>query len=120
MTPTTNPESASGPISSAKRLASPFFCAMERNRRRRLHNLWRTSQRWTRSRKSSRWGSPFIMSLSDSLVHHGKPLPESLIILEYIEETWKNPPLFLHEDPYERSRVRFWADFFDQKMILNM
>ncbi|KAK1260215.1 Glutathione S-transferase U7 [Acorus gramineus] len=40
------------------------------------------------------------------LVHDGKPLPESLIILEYIEETWKNSP-FLPEDPYERSRVRF-------------
>ncbi|KAK1260918.1 Glutathione S-transferase U7 [Acorus gramineus] len=38
------------------------------------------------------------------LVHDGKPLPESLIILEYIEETWKNSPL-LPEDPYERSRV---------------
>ncbi|KAK1260639.1 Glutathione S-transferase U9 [Acorus gramineus] len=51
------------------------------------------------------------------LVHDGKPLPESLIILEYIEETWKNPPLLLPEDPYERSRVRFWANFFDQKVL---
>ncbi|KAK1283024.1 Glutathione S-transferase U9 [Acorus calamus] len=51
------------------------------------------------------------------LVHDGKPLPESLIILEYIEETWKNPPLLLPEDPYERSRIRFWANFFDQKVL---
>ncbi|KAK1309443.1 hypothetical protein QJS10_CPA09g01501 [Acorus calamus] len=50
------------------------------------------------------------------LVHNGKPLPESLIILDYIEETWKNPP-FLPEDPYERSRIRFWANFFDQKVV---
>ncbi|KAK1261037.1 Glutathione S-transferase U9 [Acorus gramineus] len=54
------------------------------------------------------------------LVHDGKPLPESLIILEYIEETWKNPPLLLPEDPYERSRVRFWANFFDQKVLTLM
>ncbi|KAK1261036.1 Glutathione S-transferase U9 [Acorus gramineus] len=53
------------------------------------------------------------------LVHDGKPLPESLIILEYIEETWKNPPL-LPEDPYERSRVRFWANFFDQKVLMQI
>ncbi|KAK1260632.1 Glutathione S-transferase U9 [Acorus gramineus] len=52
------------------------------------------------------------------LVHDGKPLPESLIILKFIEETWKNPPLLLPEDPYERSRVRFWANFFDQKMAM--
>ncbi|KAK1283720.1 Glutathione S-transferase U9 [Acorus calamus] len=53
------------------------------------------------------------------IVHDGKPLPESLIILEYIEETWKNPPLF-PEDPYERSRIRFWANFFDQKVLMAM
>ncbi|KAK1260634.1 hypothetical protein QJS04_geneDACA019496 [Acorus gramineus] len=54
------------------------------------------------------------------LVHDGKPLSESLIILEYIEETWKNPPLLLPEDPYERSRVYFWANFFDQKVVMPM
>ncbi|QHO33464.1 Glutathione transferase GST [Arachis hypogaea] len=30
------------------------------------------------------------------LVHQGKPLAESLLILDYIDETWKqNPPPFL-------------------------
>ncbi|TXG50478.1 hypothetical protein EZV62_023002 [Acer yangbiense] len=34
------------------------------------------------------------------LVHNGKPLAESMIILEYIDETWKNTPRLLPEDPY--------------------
>ena len=32
------------------------------------------------------------------LVHNGKPIIESLIILEYIDETWKNAPRLLPDD----------------------
>ena len=32
------------------------------------------------------------------LVHDGKPIIESLIILEYIDETWKNAPRLLPDD----------------------
>ncbi|RVW76930.1 Glutathione S-transferase U9 [Vitis vinifera] len=49
------------------------------------------------------------------LVHNGKPIAESLVILEYIEETWKNGPKILPEDPYERAKVRFWASFIQQQ-----
>ncbi|MQM16403.1 hypothetical protein Taro_049364 [Colocasia esculenta] len=44
------------------------------------------------------------------LVHKGKPLAETLIIAQYIDGTWEEPPL-LPEDPYERAMVCFWVDF---------
>ncbi|TXG52714.1 hypothetical protein EZV62_021883 [Acer yangbiense] len=48
------------------------------------------------------------------LVHNNKPLAESLLIIEYIDEVWKQNPL-LPEDPYERAKARFWVKFFDDK-----
>ena len=50
------------------------------------------------------------------LVHNGNPLPESLIIVEYIDETWKNNPL-LPRDPYERALARFWSKTLDDKIL---
>lgn len=50
------------------------------------------------------------------LVVDGKPIAESRVILEYVDEIWKDPPL-LPEDPYERSKVRFWVDFVYQKVL---
>lgn len=50
------------------------------------------------------------------LVHNGKPLTGSLVIIEYIDETWKHEPL-LPSDPYERAKARFWAKFSDDKVF---
>ncbi|KAF9679453.1 hypothetical protein SADUNF_Sadunf06G0016600 [Salix dunnii] len=50
------------------------------------------------------------------LVHNGKAICESLVILEYIEETWKQTPL-LPEDPYQKAKARFWAKFSDEKVF---
>lgn len=49
------------------------------------------------------------------LVHDGEPVVESLMIIEYIDETWKQNPL-LPDDPYERALARFWAKFADDKV----
>ncbi|XP_073291369.1 glutathione transferase GST 23-like [Primulina huaijiensis] len=50
------------------------------------------------------------------LVHKGKPICESLVILEYIDDTWKQRPL-LPRDPWDRAMARFWAKFGDEKVM---
>ncbi|XP_055811672.1 glutathione S-transferase U8-like [Solanum dulcamara] len=50
-------------------------------------------------------------------LHNGKPIAESLVILEYIDETWKDTNPLLPKDPYQRSIARFWAKFMDEKCL---
>ncbi|KAG8391388.1 hypothetical protein BUALT_Bualt01G0182500 [Buddleja alternifolia] len=50
------------------------------------------------------------------LVHNGKPICESLVILEYIDDTWKQCPL-LPQHPYDKAMARFWAKFGDEKVF---
>ncbi|CAN1846596.1 Glutathione S-transferase U8 [Linum perenne] len=48
--------------------------------------------------------------------HNGKPISESLLIIEYIDETWGNDYSILPTDPYDRAIARFWAKFVDDKV----
>uniref|UniRef100_A0A0E0F073 glutathione transferase n=1 Tax=Oryza meridionalis TaxID=40149 RepID=A0A0E0F073_9ORYZ len=52
------------------------------------------------------------------LLHHGKSIAESLIIVEYIDEVWPasdGAPAILPRDPYCRAVERFWAQYIDDK-----
>ncbi|KAF2286195.1 hypothetical protein GH714_011599 [Hevea brasiliensis] len=50
------------------------------------------------------------------LIHNGKPICESLIAVQYVDEVWKDKSPFLPSDPYQRAQARFWADFIDKKI----
>lgn len=57
-----------------------------------------------------------VHKLIPILLHNGKPIVESMVILEYIDETWKSGTPLLPSDPLERANVRFWDKFVDEKV----
>lgn len=55
------------------------------------------------------------------LIHGYDPICESLVIVQYIDEiTWTNGPSILPPDPHDRAIARFWADYVDNKVLLNL
>ncbi|KEH38378.1 Glutathione S-transferase 3 [Medicago truncatula] len=50
------------------------------------------------------------------LIHNGKPVCESAIIVQYIDEVWNDKAPFMPSDPYERAQARFWVDYIDKKV----
>ncbi|THG14182.1 hypothetical protein TEA_020275 [Camellia sinensis var. sinensis] len=49
------------------------------------------------------------------LIHAHKPICESLIIVQYIDELWTSGPSILPFDPYDRAIAWFWAAYIDNK-----
>uniref|UniRef100_A0A2N9ISA8 glutathione transferase n=1 Tax=Fagus sylvatica TaxID=28930 RepID=A0A2N9ISA8_FAGSY len=49
------------------------------------------------------------------LIHADKPICESLVIVQYIDEVWTSSPSILPSNPYDRAIVRFWAAYLDDK-----
>ncbi|KAG0466148.1 hypothetical protein HPP92_017728 [Vanilla planifolia] len=50
------------------------------------------------------------------LIHDGRPVCESLIIVQYIDDVWPDRNPILPSDPYSRAQARFWADYIDKKV----
>ncbi|KAF3431387.1 hypothetical protein FNV43_RR26118 [Rhamnella rubrinervis] len=49
------------------------------------------------------------------LIHGDKPVCESLIIVQYIDDVWTSDPSILPSDPYDRATALFWAAYLDEK-----
>ncbi|XP_047318145.1 glutathione S-transferase U17-like [Impatiens glandulifera] len=52
------------------------------------------------------------------MIHDDKPISESLIIVQYIDDQWSSSgPTILPTDPYDRAIARFWAAYVDDKVF---
>uniref|UniRef100_A0ACD5TIM0 Uncharacterized protein n=1 Tax=Avena sativa TaxID=4498 RepID=A0ACD5TIM0_AVESA len=52
------------------------------------------------------------------LIHNSKPICESLIIVQYLDEAFAAAgPALLPEDPYDRGVARFWVAFIQDKLL---
>ncbi|KAF2175577.1 glutathione transferase omega-1 [Zopfia rhizophila CBS 207.26] len=56
--------------------------------------------------------------LVPTLKYDNKPLYESTVVCEFLEEAYpRHNPHLLPEDPYDRARTRIWTDFVTSRII---
>ncbi|CAH8251803.1 unnamed protein product [Arabidopsis lyrata] len=55
------------------------------------------------------------------LIHADKPVCESNIIVQYIDEAWNSSgPSILPSHPYDRAIARFWAAYIDDQWFISL
>ncbi len=52
-----------------------------------------------------------------TLLHDGKPVIESTLICEYIDQTFPHLPKLIPEDPWLASRMRLWSKMVDEGLF---
>jgi ganglioside-induced differentiation-associated protein 1 len=52
-----------------------------------------------------------------TLVHDGRPVIESTLICEYIDQTFPQPPQLIPADPWLQSRMRLWSKMVDEGLF---
>jgi glutathione S-transferase len=52
-----------------------------------------------------------------TLVHDGKPVIESTLICEYIDQTFAQPPRLIPAEPWRQSRMRLWSKMVDEGLF---
>ncbi|KAF3950169.1 hypothetical protein CMV_024038 [Castanea mollissima] len=69
--------------------------------------------------------SPLLLEMNPihkkiSILHNGKPVCKSLVIVQHIDEVWNDKSPLLPSDPYQRGQAMFWADFVDTKSTCSL
>ena len=67
--------------------------------------------------KTPEWLSVNPRGLVPAVIHEGKCIYESTVVLEYIDEAWKQGNRILPKDPYERALARIWSDHVTKKIV---
>jgi glutathione S-transferase len=49
-----------------------------------------------------------------TLVHDGRPVIESTLICEYLDQTFAQPPQLIPADPWRQARMRLWSKLVDE------
>jgi glutathione S-transferase len=49
-----------------------------------------------------------------AFVHDGRPIIESTVMCEYVDEVWPDEPKLTPDDPVERAEMRAWLRFIDE------